>query len=90
LIDIFSKYASAIPTKSKQPPDVLAGLLERLQKMGRNPKLLCSDEEGSLNSNDIMNYLEKENIELGKNRAYPFFAERFKRSYTDLLCCSKG
>ena len=58
--------------------------------MGRNPKLLCSDEEGSLNSNDIMNYLEKENIELGKNRAYPFFAERFKRSYTDLLCCSKG
>ena len=35
LIHIFSKYATLIPTKSKQPPDVLAGLMEGLQKMGK-------------------------------------------------------
>ena len=53
--------------------------MEGLQKMGKNPKLLYS-EEGSLNCNDIMNYLETENIEIQKTRAHPFFAERFIRS----------
>ena len=85
LIDIFSKYATVIPIKTKQPPDVLAGLIEGLQKMGKKPKLLYSDEEGSLNSNDIMSYLEKENIEIHKTRGHPFFAERFIRSYKDML-----
>ena len=36
LIHIFSKYGTLIPTKSKQPPDVGAGLMEGLQKMGKN------------------------------------------------------
>ena len=35
LIHIFSQYATLIPTKSKQPPDVSAGLMEGLQKMGK-------------------------------------------------------
>ena len=35
LIHIFSKYGTLIPTKSKRPPDVLAGSLEGLQKMGK-------------------------------------------------------
>ena len=85
LIDIFTKYATVIPIKTKQPPDVLAGLIEGLQKMGKKPKLLYSDEEGSLNSNDIMSYLEKEDIEIHKTRGHPFFAERFIRSYKDML-----
>ena len=38
LIHIFSKYATLIPTKSKQPPDVFAGLMEGLQKMGKKPE----------------------------------------------------
>ena len=38
LIDIFSKYATVIPIKSKEPPDVLAGIMEGLQKMGDKPK----------------------------------------------------
>ena len=36
LIHIFFKYGTLIPTKSKQPPDVVAGLMEGLQKMGKN------------------------------------------------------
>ena len=38
LIHIFSKYGTLIPTKSKQPPGVLAGLMEGLQKMGKKPE----------------------------------------------------
>ena len=35
LIDIFSKYAAVIPIRSKEPPDVLAGIMEGLQENGR-------------------------------------------------------
>ena len=53
LIDIFSKYATVIPIKSKEPPDMLAGIMEGLQKMGDRPKMFCSDEEGSLYSKTV-------------------------------------
>ena len=59
LIHIFSKYGTLIPTKSKQPPDVVAGLMEGTTEDGKKPKRLCPDEEGSLNWNDVMNYLEQ-------------------------------
>ena len=38
LIHISSKNGTLIPTKGKQPPDVLAGLMEGLQKMGKKPE----------------------------------------------------
>ena len=36
LIDVFSKYAVVVPLKSQEPPDVLAGLMEGLNKMDKN------------------------------------------------------
>ena len=85
LIDIFSKYATVIPIKSKEPPDMLAGIMERLQKMGDKPKMFYSDEEGSLHSKTVIEYLEKENIEIHRTRGHPAFAERFIRTYKDML-----
>ena len=41
LIHIFSKYGTLIPTKSKQPPDVVAGLMEGLQKMGKTRSVVA-------------------------------------------------
>ena len=85
LIDIFSKYATVIPIKSKEPPDVLAGILEGLQKMGDKPKMFYSDEEGSLYSKTVIEYLEGEKIEIHRTRGHPAFAERFIRTYKDML-----
>ena len=85
LIDIFSKYATDIPIKSKKPPDVLAGIMEGLQKMGDKPKMFYSDEEGSLYSKTIIEYLEQEKIEMHRTRGHPAFAERFIRSFKDML-----
>ena len=85
LIDIFSKYATVIPIKSKEPPDMLAGIMEGLQKMGKKPKMFYSDEEGSLYSKPIIEYLETENIEIHRTRGHPAFAERFIRTYKDML-----
>lgn len=39
-IDIFDKYCSAIPIKSKQPPDVLAGIMEAVAKMHGKPEYI--------------------------------------------------
>ena len=48
LIDIFSKSATVIPIASKQPADVLAGIMEGIKKMDGKPKMIYSDEEGML------------------------------------------
>ena len=85
LIDIFSKYAAVIPVRSKEPPDVLAGIMEGLQKMGDKPKMFYSDEEGSLYSKTVIEYLEGEKIEIHRTRGHPAFAERFIRTYKDML-----
>ena len=85
LIDIFSKYATVILIKSKEPPDVLAGTMEGLQKMGDKPKMFYSDEEGSLYSKTVIEYLEGEKIEIHRTRGHPAFAERSIRTYKDML-----
>ena len=85
MIDIFSKFALVIPIKSKQPPDLLAGIMEGINKMGKKPKMFYSDEEGSLYSKTIIEYLEQEKIEMHRTRGHPAFAERFIRSFKDML-----
>jgi hypothetical protein len=49
-IDPFDKYAAAVPLKSKQPPDILAGLMECFHKMNGKPESIYTDDEGSFNS----------------------------------------
>ena len=61
-IDIFSKFAVVVPLASKQSADFLVGLMESLTKMKRTPNFIYSDQEGSLNSNDVKGYLEKEKL----------------------------
>ena len=48
LTDILTRYSTVIPIKSKQPPDILAGVMEGMQKMKGKPEIIYSDEEGSL------------------------------------------
>ena len=84
-IDIFSKYLIVVPIKSKEPPDVLAGLMESITKMDGKPKMLYTDEEGSFYSKTIMEYLEQEKIAIHRTRGHPAFAERAIRTTKDQL-----
>ena len=36
-IDVFTKYAVVVPTKSKTEDDVAAGILECMHNMGKKP-----------------------------------------------------
>ena len=85
MIDIFSKFAVVVPIKSKQPPDLLAGIMEGINRMGKKPELEYSDEQGSLNSGVLKEYFDKEKIETHQIRTHPAFAERFIRTFKDML-----
>ena len=85
MTDVFSKFIAVVAIKSKDPPDVLAGIVEGMQKMGGKPQRFYSDEEGTLTGKVVNEYLQKENIEMHLTRGHPNFAERGIRTFKDKL-----
>ena len=85
MIDVLSKYAVVVPIKSKNPADVIAGTMEGLEKMRAKPKIIYTDDEGSISGADFKQLVEDEGIELYRTRGHPTFAERFIRTFKDKL-----
>ena len=85
MIDVLSKYAVVVPIKSKTPPDIIAGTMEGLQKMGKKPKIIYTDDERGIASSDFKEYVDSEGIELYRTRGHPAFAERMIRTFKDKL-----
>ena len=85
MIDVLSKYAVVVPIKSKSPADVSAGTMEGLEKMKAKPKIIYTDDEGSISGADFKQLVEDEGIELYRTRGHPAFAERFIRTFKDKL-----
>ena len=42
-----------VPIKSKQEGDVASGMIECLNKMGKKPHIIYTDDEGALNKEAI-------------------------------------
>ena len=84
LIDVFSRKAAVMPIMSKQPADITAGIMEGLNKLGK-PHLIYSDDEGSLNNQDLVDFFKDQQIENYKTRGHPHFVERFIRTFKDML-----
>ena len=85
MIDIFSKYMTVVPLKSKQTADLLAGIKEAFQNMGRKPEVVYTDDEGALNSKEIQGYFKHENIKHIVSRGHAPVAERAIRTFKALL-----
>ena len=85
MIDVLSKYAVVVPIKSKSPADVIAGTMEGLEKMKAKPKIIYTDDEGSISGADFKQLVEDEGIELYRTRGHPAFAERIIRTFKDKL-----
>ena len=62
MVDIFTKYTTAVLIKTKQIPDVLEAIKEDVRKMGRKPETIYSDNEGAFVSNEIQKYFKDNNI----------------------------
>ena len=85
MIDVFDKFMHVVPITSKQEGDVASGMIKCLHKMGKKPKIIYTDDEGSLNKEAIQKYLKDENIEHHRTRAHPNFSERGIRTFKDML-----
>ena len=84
-IDVLSKYAVVIPIEAKKGIPVITATMEALQKMGKKPKIIYTDDEGAIGGNDFKQYVKDEGIILYRTRGHPAFAERFIRTFKDKL-----
>ena len=85
MIDIYTKYAAVVPLKSKQPLDVGTGVHDALNKMGKKPNILYTDDEGSFNSKILQTYLANAQINHIISRSHPHYIERYIRTFKNLL-----
>ena len=85
IIDIFSKYATLVPIKSKQPHDILEGLEDGFKNIGGKPASIVSDDEGSFNSKVLQDYFEEHKIKNIVTRGHAPVAERFIRTIKDMI-----
>ena len=73
MIDIFDKFMSVVAIKSKTEGDVASGMIESLNKMGKKPKIIYTDDEGALSTEAIQKYLKDEDIQHHRTRGHPNF-----------------
>ena len=86
-IDIFSKYAWAIPIKDKSSISVLNAFREILDSSKRKPKRIWSDKGKEFYNHQFLSYLKENDIELYStfSELKAVFIERFNRTLRDLL-----
>ena len=64
MIDIFSKYASAVPVKSKESVDVIVGVMECIKHIGKNLKYFTQIMKRLLNQVYFKNFVKKKILKL--------------------------
>ena len=79
-IDIFTKYATAIPIKNKQPEELLNALTFAIDEMGGKPKTIYSDNEGSFHSKLLTEYFNNNNIRFLATNTHAAYVERLIRT----------
>lgn len=87
VIDTFSKFAWAVPLKTKGGAEVAAGLLKIIKESGRNPKKFHVDEGKEFYNKEVKKILEKYGMQMystgSENKAS--IVERFNRTLGDKL-----
>ena len=81
-IDCFSKYAWAIPLKSKHADEIIRALTDILEKSGRKPKRLQTDKGKEFLNRKVKSFLQKHNIQLftSESEKKASIVERFNRT----------
>ena len=85
MVDIFSKYISIIPLKTKQIHDVAIGIESAIQKMGGKPETIYSDNEGAFVSNEIQKYFKDNGIRHITTLTHAPVAERSIRTIKNMI-----
>ena len=84
-IDVLSKFAVVVPVKRKVTNSVIKGTKTAIEKMGKKPKIVYSDDEKAIASAEFKAFVEGEGIELYRTRGHPAFAEALIRTFKNKL-----
>ena len=52
-IDIFSKYATVVPIKSRKHEEIMRGILKAFKDMGKQPEIIMTDPESALFTREV-------------------------------------
>jgi hypothetical protein len=87
MIDIFTKYMVVVPlaSKSEKTGDITSALLECLNKMGKNPEIVYTDNELGLGTDAVNDLLKEKGIDHIITRSKAWFAERAVRTFKNAL-----
>ena len=85
LIDIFTKFISVVPLKTKSSDDVLDGIKEGISNMGKPPFMLYSDDEGSFNSKEANKFYDDKHIKHIITRGHANYGERAIRTIKQMM-----
>jgi len=85
MVDIFTKFTTAVLIKSKQIPDVLEAIKEDIKKMEKKPESIYSDNEGAFISNEVQKYFKDNNIRHITTLTHAPVAERQIRTIKSMI-----
>ena len=85
VIDLFSKFCSVMMLKSKTPDIVLPALEQAFVNLGGTPRVLVSDSEGALLSNELNKCYDKNNVQHIILRNHAGTAERTVRTLKSMI-----
>jgi hypothetical protein len=85
MVDIFTKYTTVIPVKTKQIHDVAIAIEQAIVKMGGKPITIYSDNEGAFVSNEIQKYFKDNNIRHITTLGHAPVAERQIRTIKNMI-----
>ena len=85
LIDTFSKFMAIVPVKNKLADDILEAIKKGITNMGGKPEVIYSDDEGSFNSKQAIDYYKAEGINHLVTRAHAPVAERAVRTIKNMI-----
>ena len=84
-IDIVTKFITVFPLNSKSADDVLVGIKEAFNTMGKSPDVLYTDDEGSFHSKQAEQFYKEKSIEHLITRGHAPYAERAIRTIKAMI-----
>jgi len=85
MIDIFTKFMTVVPVKTKQADDILDGIKRAFTNMGKYPEMLYTDDEGSFKSTQAERFYKEHNINHIVTRTHAPYAERAIRTIKSMI-----
>ena len=84
LVDIFTKFATVVPVKSKQADDILEAIKQGFEN-SKLPEMLFTDDEGSFHSKQAVSYYRENKITHLITKTHAQYAERAIRIIKAML-----